>query len=190
MRNRDLTIVLFLIGIYASVAFLNMTEVNKQAIIITQQEERIKYLSNQNLNLTEKYNQVVQINNVLHKDIKALQSQLVRRLVGWKMQKGIATAYSPFDDENGINAQGDPGVTSRGLMPSTEVMAVDPNRIPYGSLIIVIYPDGAVIKGIAGDTGGALRSSATLHIDIFKKTYQEAITHGRKDVTIMWLPPN
>jgi 3D (Asp-Asp-Asp) domain-containing protein len=105
---------------------------------------------------------------------------------GWKITKAEATAYSPFDNKNGIQASGNPRVTSRGLTPGPHVMAVDPKKIPYGSQLLLIYPDGTMIQGIAGDTGGALRQNKKVQVDVFKYTFEEAKAHGRKDVILLW----
>lgn len=107
----------------------------------------------------------------------------------WHSQSGIATAYSPYDNQNGIQSSGDPNCTSIGLKPGPSVIAVDPKRIPYGSDILIIYADGTYHTGQAGDTGGALRSSASLKVDIFTQTFKEAVAHGKQEVTILWKAP-
>lgn len=104
----------------------------------------------------------------------------------WISMDGIATAYSPLDNVNGIEADADGNTTSIGLQPGPNIIAVDPERIPYGSEMVVIYPNGSILKGIAGDTGGALRSDSRLHIDIFKYTFVEACAHGIVPVQILW----
>lgn len=104
----------------------------------------------------------------------------------WNMLEGIATAYSPFDNVSGIEADADPEFTSTGVHPGPGIIAVDPAKIPYGSEIVVIYPDGTKYYGTANDTGGALRDNPTPHVDIFRYTYAEALEHGVQDVTILW----
>lgn len=107
----------------------------------------------------------------------------------WFVGEGKATAYSPWDNQNGIEADGDGRHTSIGLHSGPGVIAVDPKRIPYNSRMIVVYQDGTVETGIAGDTGGALRASRGLHIDMFRKTYDQAVNHGVKPVLILWQKP-
>lgn len=104
----------------------------------------------------------------------------------WHMLEGIATAYSPFDNVSGIEADADPEYTSTGVRPGDGIIAVDPAKIPYGSDMIVIFPDGTKYYGTANDTGGALRDNSTPHIDIYKGTYAEAEAFGVKDVIILW----
>lgn len=94
-----------------------------------------------------------------------------------------ATAYSPYDDINGINSDGNPSVTSVGLEPGPAVFAVDPSVIPYYATMIIIYRDGTVITGIAGDCGGAIVGN---RVDIYRDTYEQALEHGYQEVTVIW----
>lgn len=119
----------------------------------------------------------------------AYQGGVVEKKKEVKAIEGIATAYSPYDNQSGIECDGDPSNTSTGVAPGPQIMAVDPSLIPYGSEITLTYPDGTKIKGIAGDTGGALRNSGArgiYHIDVFKWTYDEAVSHGVQKVKIKW----
>ena len=107
----------------------------------------------------------------------------------WQVISGYATAYSPFDDKNGINSasRGTKSVrTSTGTAPGPGLIAVDPARIPYGSQMVIKYADGTTEAGIAADTGSALRKDPQMHVDVFKYTYDEAINHGRQPVRIYW----
>lgn len=106
----------------------------------------------------------------------------------WSSTIGVATSYAPLDNQSGMCADSNPNVTSIGMRPGPEVIAVDPKRIPYHSKIVVVYSNGTVKKGIAGDTGGALRRDSEYHIDIFSSSYQEAMNHGRQHVLILWQP--
>lgn len=64
--------------------------------------------------------------------------------------------------------------------------AVDPKRIPYGSEIIITYADGSTEKGVAADTGGALRNASGIAIDVFRPTFGDAMQFGRRQATIQW----
>lgn len=158
--------------------------------LTTQQQTQISSLreSNDGLNDT---------NLLLKGELRTTQEQLdmvksqMDALIangGWSMHKGIATAYSPLDNRNGIQAEADGRHTSIGLHPGDGIIAVDPKRIPYHSQVIVIYSDGTVYKGIAGDTGGALRNDDDYHVDIYKRTFNEAVAHGVENVIILWKP--
>lgn len=68
------------------------------------------------------------------------------------------------------------GVTSIGVAPTAgRTIAVDPNVIPYGSLV---YVENYGWR-IAEDTGGAINGRK---LDLFVDTYTEAINIGRRKV--------
>lgn len=134
--------------------------------------------------LREDNNKLLDRIKTLEAENKALQNSLLNS--GWCMANGKSTAYSPHDNQSGIEAEGDGKVTSTGIAPGDGIIAVDPTRIPYGSEMVVVYDDGTVYKGIAGDTGGAMRQSRGLLIDIYKDTYKETVEYGTKSVLIFW----
>jgi len=101
------------------------------------------------------------------------------------IERGRASAYSPFDDRNGINSDGNPEVTSTGTRPDFGTFAVDPSRIPYGSEIIVVTED-EIHKGKALDTGGAMRSAPDILVDIFHDCYDKAMEFEIQDAIIIW----
>ena len=59
------------------------------------------------------------------------------------------TAYAPHDNKSGICALNNNPRTSLGQVPNRGIIAVDPQRIPYGSKVFI--PDIGIV--IAGDTG-------------------------------------
>jgi len=93
------------------------------------------------------------------------------------------TAYSPYDNVSGMENDGNPNTTATGTKPRPGTIAVDPEVIPYGSKIIIIYEDGTVEHGIAEDCGGLIKGNV---IDVFRQTYKEAIEHGRREATVIW----
>lgn len=107
-------------------------------------------------------------------------------LADWHYAQGEATAYAPLDNKSGLCSDGNPTTTSLGYRPGPKYIAVDPKRIPYGSTIVAILPDGTVITGIAADTGSAMRNAEGILVDVYKDTYEEAIEFGRKEATILW----
>lgn len=165
-------------------------QLNYIKCINTQQQSQISSLRESNSRLED-------TNVLLKRELKIAQEQLdtiklqMNELVsngGWSMHKGIATAYSPLDNRNGIEADADGHHTSIGLHPGNGIIAVDPKRIPYNSKLIIIYPNGTIYEGIAGDTGGALRNDDEYHVDIYKDTFDEAEKHGVQKVIILWKP--
>lgn len=97
--------------------------------------------------------------------------------------KFVISAYSPFDNPNGINADGDPTNTATGTYPAPGTFAVDPNVIPYGSNVIIMYPDGTVERGVAEDTGGAIVNN---RIDVYRHTFETAINFGKREAVVIW----
>lgn len=108
----------------------------------------------------------------------------------WKVSEAVVTAYSPLDDRNGINSQGDPTKTASGMKVGPGRFAVDPKRIPYGSEILILYKDGAVEHGIAADTGGAMRKADHIVIDVFRHSFDQAMDFGTKDSIVLWRAPS
>ncbi len=93
-----------------------------------------------------------------------------------------ATAYTAFCDSGCI------GVTATGIDVSNtvkhdgrRVIAVDPAEIPLGSELRIETGGGRVIKGIAADTGGAIRGE---RIDVLMADKQDALDFGRQDVEV------
>jgi 3D (Asp-Asp-Asp) domain-containing protein len=84
------------------------------------------------------------------------------------------TAYAPFDNQSGMCNDGNPEVTSTGVRPGPAYCAVDPEELPYGTIIEV--PGYGRVE--AADTGGALRNHPDIAIDVYFDTYQEAIDWG------------
>jgi len=93
----------------------------------------------------------------------------------------IGTAYT-------ANCKGCSGITKEGINlhenHNMNIIAVDPNVIPLGSIVRLTsesYPD---INGIylAADTGGAIKGN---RIDIFEPSLTEAKNIGvRNDITV------
>lgn len=99
------------------------------------------------------------------------------------MQVFTITAYSPYDNQSGIECDGNPNDTATDTKPKPGTFAVDPKVIPYGSAIVVIYDDGTIELGKAEDCGGWVKGK---HIDVFRYTYAEAKKFGVKKATVMW----
>jgi 3D (Asp-Asp-Asp) domain-containing protein len=182
MYNRDAVIAMLVTcGIIGPMIFRNNQTIFVQSAEIQElrQKNAIALQQNKNMQteLKSKDAQIQSLNTAL---------SLVQKDDTWHMVNGIATAYSPHDNKSGIEAGSTPDTTSIGLHPGNGIIAVDPSKIPYRSEMLVIYPDGHTYQGIAGDTGGALRASRGVHIDIYKDTYAETEQYGVKNVIILW----
>ncbi len=90
-----------------------------------------------------------------------------------KVLTGSATAYTA----------GPGAKTASGITPKEGVVAVNFNKIPRGSKVLIKSNDGFTWEGDALDTGGALiRGSAV--VDIFMDSKSKCINFGRKNVTV------
>ena len=76
-------------------------------------------------------------------------------------------------------------LTATGRLARYGVVAVDPDIIPYGSILYIVSNDGQVVYGyaVAGDTGGALWAGTAI-VDLYYNTYDECCQFGRRNVTI------
>lgn len=72
------------------------------------------------------------------------------------------------------------GLTSTGVVPYHGVVAVDPDVIPYGTRMYIPGYGFAV----AADCGGAINGNT---IDLLMEDYGDAISWGRRDVTVYFL---
>ena len=75
------------------------------------------------------------------------------------------------------------GASRLGLHYGT--VAVDPNKIPYGSLLYITSTDGRFVYGyaIATDTGTALQEGHVL-VDLYYETAEEALINGAQSVNV------
>ena len=92
----------------------------------------------------------------------------------------VATAYCACEKccgEWAINRKG-PVVGSTGmeLIPKYSI-AVDPNIIPYGSILV----DSIGNEYRADDCGGAIKGN---HIDIYFSSHEEALNYGRQTIEL------
>lgn len=155
-------------------------------------EKELMEVSELNLKCMERINEqnddIKALTNIVAEQRKKLDQ--IAEATDWLEYQGVATKYAPFENFDGIQAEGDPNCTSIGLHPGPSVLAVDPKKIPYKSEIIVLKDNVVIAHGIAGDTGGALRRNKKVQVDIFASTYKEAMNWGIQDVTILVKPYN
>lgn len=86
------------------------------------------------------------------------------------------TAYAPMDNQSGMCADETPTTTSTGVHPGWGYVAVNPDLIPYGTVLYI--PDYGT--AIAVDTGYAVRNYNGIQIDVYMDTYDQAIQWGAR----------
>ncbi len=91
---------------------------------------------------------------------------------------GKATAYT---NEGGRLSQW----TASGMRAQVGVVAVDPKKIPYGTKLYIVSPNGSYVYGyaIAGDIGSGVENGS-LVADLFMDTYQECIQFGKRQMVV------
>ena len=93
------------------------------------------------------------------------------------------TAYAPMDNQSGICADETPTTTSTMVHPGWGYVAVNPDLIPYGT---VLYIPGYG-TAIAADTGYAVRTYNGIQIDVYMDTYDQAIQWGTQTLDVIVL---
>lgn len=68
------------------------------------------------------------------------------------------------------------GITATGTLAAEgRTIAVDPRVIPYGTHVLLIFPDGTQREYVAEDCGGGVNGN---HIDVFFSDHQAARVFG------------
>ena len=77
------------------------------------------------------------------------------------------------------------GKGSSGLGLGYGTVAVDPDVIPYGTLLYITSTDGSFVYGyaVATDTGIAVQDGRIL-VDLFYETYAESVINGAINVNV------
>ncbi|MGN0478121.1 MAG: G5 domain-containing protein [Hominenteromicrobium sp.] len=98
--------------------------------------------------------------------------------------KQVAYAYSLTGSCTAYYAP-EGAITSIGAKPQVGYVAVNPNIIPYGSLLYITSPYGTWNYGYcyAMDTGGAAMAGDIV-ADLYYDTYEECCAFGRRDMTV------
>jgi len=93
-----------------------------------------------------------------------------------KVIDAIATAYSYVDGS----------YTATGNKVRVGYVAVNPNKIPYGSKLYIMSADGSYVYGyaIAADTGGFVYNGSGVDVDLFLSTNHDVDKFGRQRMKI------
>ncbi len=76
-------------------------------------------------------------------------------------------------------------LTATGRMARYGVVAVDPDIIPYGSILYIVSDDGFVYGyAVAGDTGGFIYNGTNTIVDLYFNTYDECCQYGRRGISV------
>ncbi len=76
-------------------------------------------------------------------------------------------------------------ICSTGRLARYGVVAVDPNMIPYGSILYIVSDDGFVYGyAVAGDTGGFIYNGTNTIVDLYFPTLDECVNYGRRGINV------
>ncbi len=76
-------------------------------------------------------------------------------------------------------------LTATGRLARYGVVAVNPNIIPYGSILYIVTDDGFVYGyAVAGDTGGFIYNGTNTVVDLYFDTYDECCYFGRRNIHV------
>lgn len=188
-KDKKMIILYFLIIFIAILAMISIS--NEFKADIAKLEVEISELENQKDNLLQLkayYEELIKLQEELEENlnlqIEVLENDLSKSREENEQLRTIRaklTAYSPLDNVDGQQAEGNPNRTSIGKQVGKYIVAADPKKLPYGTKLEI---PGIGICEVA-DTGGALRrDNKNIRIDVFKNTYPEAIKFGVKDLDV------
>lgn len=76
-------------------------------------------------------------------------------------------------------------ICSTGREARYGVVAVDPDVIPYGSILYIVSDDGFVYGyAVAGDTGGFIYNGTGTVVDLYFPTLDECVNYGRRGINV------
>lgn len=89
---------------------------------------------------------------------------------------GVATAYTT----SGVN------ITDSGRRAGVGYVAVNPKKIPYGTKLYIMSPDGSFVYGyaVAADTGGFVTNGSGVTTDLYFPSQSACDSFGVRDVNI------
>ena len=160
------------------------TEINKLKTEITELEIQTENLLKQKQLYKEAIKLYEEVEESLNHQMGILESdiaELQEENEHLRMIRAKLTAYSPLDNRDGQQAEGNPNRTSRGYQVGRNIAAIGPKKIPYGTVLEI--PGYGIVE--CQDTGGALRrDNKNIRIDLFHETYNQAMRFGVKDMNV------
>jgi len=154
-------------------------------VILVQEEDIISGLKEEDAFFPQKEEEDLIEITVLEKEVIEQEiepkpkpkPEKIKEVASVPTRGGIArlTNYAPLDPTavEGMDYSGDPNETATGSQVHARTAAVDPAKIPFGTLLRV---KGRIY--VAADTGGAMRNYHGIHIDLFNSSRADAYKFG------------
>lgn len=153
------------------------TQLTQQRVINSHQAELLSETQNKHAKLQDYYYNAIKTLEQEHHYKLLYMKELIQNGVEMLNLNTIAriTNYAPLDTNavEGMCFEGDRNITSTGIPVHHRTVAVDPQKIPYGTLIRV---DDKIY--IAQDTGGAMREYDGVALDLFTQNRTDAFRFG------------
>lgn len=188
IKDHFITIILVLLILFLNGLIIGQEKNIKMIELeIAEQENQIEYLTQLKIYYEEliKLQEELEIN--LNSQIEVLEADLTKLEEENEQLRTIRaklTAYSPLDNRDSQQAEGNPTRTSTGRKVGKHIVAADPKKLPYGTKLEI--PNWGQV--VVGDTGGALRSdNKNIRIDLYHDTYKQAMSWGVKNMDVIIL---
>jgi 3D (Asp-Asp-Asp) domain-containing protein len=155
-------------------------EINRLEQNVKTQNSSIKKLQIEKIKVQDEYNKSIKDNNSLK-----LQNQNLQNEVQDLKDNYINVTASAYiaKCKEGCSGRTLTGldVTNTVYYDGRRVVATDPNVIPMFSKLELHFENGAIMKAIAVDTGGAIKGNK---LDLLVGSEGQALNFGRQKVTV------
>lgn len=181
-KDTKVYIIYFLILTIAILALLTtIDEYNQEIAILEKEIGRLERLKENLLRQKQLYEATIELYEELEANLTRQINLLEEENEQLRTIRAKLTAYSPLDNRDGQQAQGNPNRTSTGRRVGRHIAAADPKKLPYGTILEI--PDYGIVE--IQDTGGALRKdNKNIRIDLYHETYEEAMQFGVQEAEV------
>lgn len=181
-KDTKVYLIYFLLLFIALTALVvTIDEYNKEIVVLKNEIERLNKIKDNLLRQKQLYEEAISLHEELQMNLMRQIQLLEEENEQLRTIRAKLTAYSPLDNRDGQQAQGNPTRTSTGRRVGRRIAAADPKKLPYGTILEI--PDYGIVE--IQDTGGALRKdSKNIRIDLYHETYEEAMQFGVQEAEV------
>jgi len=181
-KDTKVYLIYFLLLCIALTALVvTIDEYNKEIVVLKNEIERLNKIKDNLLRQKQLYEEAISLHEELQMNLMRQIQLLEEENEQLRTIRAKLTAYSPLDNRDGQQAQGNPTRTSTGRRVGRHIAAADPKKLPYGTILEI--PDYGIVE--IQDTGGALRKdNKNIRIDLYHETYEEAMQFGVQEAEV------